>query len=212
MASNQERQTNPMLVPGRRLPKQRRSKETVRLIMEATIDLIEVEGFASLTMQKIAETAGINVAAVYSYFPNKHQVVSELNNRLVQERYVIRDQDYEGILQKDADWADAYAESLRGLARMLDEQRGNAALTRAMYASPPLWELHRKNHERVEQRMMDFLDKVDPGYAKGNKVRAKVLASVISTVLELSQTEKDVDAGKMLDELVKLVRNYLKSC
>ncbi|MDF2372956.1 MAG: TetR/AcrR family transcriptional regulator [Rhizobiaceae bacterium] len=180
--------------------------------MEATIDLIEVEGFASLTMQKIAETAGINVAAVYSYFPNKHQVVSELNNRLVQERYVIRNQDYEGILQKDADWADAYAESLRGLARMLDEQRGNAALTRAMYASPPLWELHRKNHERVEQRMMDFLDKVDPGYAKGNKVRAKVLASVISTVLELSQTEKDVDAGKMLDELVKLVRNYLKSC
>ena len=59
--------------------------------------------------------------------------------------------------------------------------------------------------------MMHFLDKVDPDYAKGNKVRAKVLASVIASVLELSQTEKDVDAGKMLDELVKLVRNYLKS-
>lgn len=212
MASNQERQTNPMLVPGRRLPKQRRSKETVRLIMEATIDLIEAEGFVSLTMQKISETAGINVAAVYSYFPNKHQVVSELNSRLVQERHVIREQDFERIVQQDADWADAYAESLRGLARMLDEQRGYAALTRAMYASPPLWELHRKNQELVEHRMKHFLDKVDPDYVKGNKVRAKVLASVISSVLELSQTEKDVDAGKMLDELVKLVRNYLKSC
>tara|TARA_R110000751_G_scaffold234229_1_gene335334 strand:+ start:29584 stop:30222 length:639 start_codon:yes stop_codon:yes gene_type:complete len=211
MASNQEKQTDPLLAPGRRSPRQSRSKETVRLIMEATIDVIETEGFVGLTMQKIAKAAGINVAAVYSYFPNKHQVVGELNNRLVEERRAIRDKEYERIIQCGAQWADAYADSLRGLAKLLEEQRGYAALNRAMYASPSLLELQRKNNEVAEQRMAGLLDRVNPGHSQRNRARAKTLAAVILSVLQLSQTEKDIDASKMLEELVKLVRNYLKS-
>ena len=153
MASSQDQKSNPLLVPGRRLPKQRRSRETVRQILEATVDMLEEEGFSGVTMQKIADRAGINVAAVYSYFPNKYQVIAELSRRLVAERDEIRRRQFDELLLDEGDWVEKFSESLRDLAKLRTEQRGSAAVMSALRSTPVLWELSQEALETVDERL-----------------------------------------------------------
>lgn len=57
---------------------QGRSRQTVHNILEASEQLISTEGLGALTTNKIAERAGVNIASVYQYFPNKEAIVNTL--------------------------------------------------------------------------------------------------------------------------------------
>ncbi len=62
----------------RKRPKQSRSAELVRAIREACLQILEQEGADRLTTQRIADVAGVNIASVYQYFPNKEAVLAEV--------------------------------------------------------------------------------------------------------------------------------------
>lgn len=62
----------------RKRPQQRRSVQLVRAIREACIRILEEEGADRLTTQRIADVAGVNIASVYQYFPNKEAVLAEV--------------------------------------------------------------------------------------------------------------------------------------
>ena len=55
----------------RKQPVQQRAKQRVERILDATAELLEGIGFDSITTNLIAERAGVDVASVYQYFPNK---------------------------------------------------------------------------------------------------------------------------------------------
>lgn len=60
----------------RKLPKQSRSLLLVKAIQEACLQILEKEGPDKLTTQRIADVAGINIASLYQYFPNKEAVLA----------------------------------------------------------------------------------------------------------------------------------------
>lgn len=62
----------------RRAPAQRRSRERVRQILDASAGLLEDGGYEALTTAAIAERAGISVASIYQFFPNVEAVVLTL--------------------------------------------------------------------------------------------------------------------------------------
>lgn len=62
----------------RKLPKQSRSLMLVRAIQEACLKILEEEGPDKLTTQRIADVAGVNIASVYQYFPNKEAVLAQV--------------------------------------------------------------------------------------------------------------------------------------
>jgi AcrR family transcriptional regulator len=62
----------------RRKPKQDRSRATSDFILQAALELISQDGYANLTTNNIAERAGVNIASLYRYFPNKEAVVTTL--------------------------------------------------------------------------------------------------------------------------------------
>lgn len=62
----------------RRAPRQTRSREKVELILEATLQILDQDGLAALTTNRIAEVAGISIGTLYQYFVNKQQVLDEL--------------------------------------------------------------------------------------------------------------------------------------
>ena len=55
----------------RRRPTARRARRTVGRILDATAALLDEVGFDAITTNLIAERAGVNVASLYKYFPNK---------------------------------------------------------------------------------------------------------------------------------------------
>lgn len=57
-------------------PRQRRSRDMVHAILDATIMVIEGEGPEAFTTNRVAEVAGISVGSLYQYFANKEMLLS----------------------------------------------------------------------------------------------------------------------------------------
>ena len=62
----------------RKRPKQARSLLLVKAIQAACLRILEQEGPDRLTTQRIADVAGINIASLYQYFPNKEAVLADV--------------------------------------------------------------------------------------------------------------------------------------
>jgi AcrR family transcriptional regulator len=65
-------------------PKQSRAKATVEAILEATARVLASEGYERATTNRIACVAGVNIASLYQYFPNKDALVAALIDRHLQ--------------------------------------------------------------------------------------------------------------------------------
>jgi AcrR family transcriptional regulator len=60
-----------------RPPGRPRSERARRAILQAANELLEGEGFAAVTVEAIAERAGVSKATVYRWWPNKAAVVMD---------------------------------------------------------------------------------------------------------------------------------------
>ena len=63
--------------PGPRPSGRPRSERARRAILKAANELLESEGFVAVTMEAIAERAGVSKATVYRWWPNKAAVVMD---------------------------------------------------------------------------------------------------------------------------------------
>lgn len=61
--------------PERRKPSQARAEQTVRAIFEATAHVLNEQGEAALTTNRIAERAGVSIGTLYQYFDSKEAIV-----------------------------------------------------------------------------------------------------------------------------------------
>ncbi|CAB3752899.1 TetR/AcrR family transcriptional regulator [Paraburkholderia solisilvae] len=62
----------------RRRPKQARASFALDSILEAAARTLEVHGKSGLTTQRVADTAGFSIGALYQYFPNKEGLIEAL--------------------------------------------------------------------------------------------------------------------------------------
>jgi AcrR family transcriptional regulator len=94
----------------RKSPKQQRSAETVRVILEGAARVLERGGLAGYTTNAVAECAGVSIGSLYQYFPGKEALTAAL---ILQET---------SMLLKDA-------------ATALQEPTGHASLDRLIIAA-----------------------------------------------------------------------------
>lgn len=69
----------------RKIPKQKRSREMVESLIEATARCIVEDGLDALSTNRVAERAGVSVGSLYQYFPDKEALVSALLDRCVHD-------------------------------------------------------------------------------------------------------------------------------
>ncbi len=74
----------PRLTP-RKLPQQRRSRELVDAIFEATRRVLVKEGFAELKVAVVSKVAGVSPGSLYQYFPSKESLVVALHRAHVED-------------------------------------------------------------------------------------------------------------------------------
>lgn len=121
----------------RRRPRQRRSRERVERILDATAELVERGGIDALTTNAIAAQSGINVASLYQFFPNKYAVVAALAARTAeQQRETMLG--YAASVADQGDWRRLVEGVVDALVERMRTQRGLAALRRAVQSVPEL--------------------------------------------------------------------------
>jgi AcrR family transcriptional regulator len=69
----------------RKRPLQARSTVTVDAILQAATYILVKDGWDRFTTNRVAERAGVNIASLYQYFPNKESIVVELQRRHVEK-------------------------------------------------------------------------------------------------------------------------------
>ncbi|WP_353193840.1 TetR/AcrR family transcriptional regulator, partial [Pandoraea pnomenusa] len=94
----------------RKRPMQARAQHTVETIFEATAQVLDEEGEAALTTNRIARKAGFSIGTLYQYFPTKEaillamiarerrRVMDELNERIA--RAAERGDDPERVIRE----------------------------------------------------------------------------------------------------------------
>lgn len=75
-------------VKPRKSPLQERSRDTLKAILEGAAQVLEREGYAGATTDRIAERAGVSVGSVYQYFPNKDAILLALTQCHVLETWL----------------------------------------------------------------------------------------------------------------------------
>lgn len=63
------------LDPERRSPRQARARATIAAILEASARILEERGLEGFTTNHVAERAGVGIATLYQYFPDKDAIV-----------------------------------------------------------------------------------------------------------------------------------------
>ena len=75
----------------RKTPLQKRSAETVAVILEAAARILEQNGFEDFNTNAIAERAGVSIGSLYQYFRSKDALLSGLIEREVAPLLAIGD-------------------------------------------------------------------------------------------------------------------------
>jgi AcrR family transcriptional regulator len=65
----------------RKQPQQARAQETVRAILEATVQILDREGLDAATTTRIAEVAGVSIGSLYQYFSHRDAILNALQDR-----------------------------------------------------------------------------------------------------------------------------------
>ncbi len=67
--------------PARRRAKQERARQTIAVVLEAAARVLQSEGYARATTNRIAAVAGVSVGTIYQYFADKDQIFDALIRR-----------------------------------------------------------------------------------------------------------------------------------
>ena len=71
--------------PRRRIPKQARARERVGRILDAARAELEAQPVAEITIEGIAERAGVPVGSVYQYFSSKNALLLAVAETVMDE-------------------------------------------------------------------------------------------------------------------------------
>ena len=69
----------------RKQPRQKRSRQLVASLVDATARVMAQQGLDNVTTNHIAEAAGVSVGSLYQYFPDKEALIEALLERLVSD-------------------------------------------------------------------------------------------------------------------------------
>jgi len=182
----------------------------VDAILQATTYILGRDGYAGLTTNRVAERAGVNIASLYQFFPNKAALVAELQRRHVQESRAAADAAIAGA--PDGSIEDVVTSLVRSsvashavnpvLHRIFaEEMPGHWTRDPAGRYTPDPAKAQLEARLRQQGRKPDDAERI-----------AWMLRAVSRTIVHDAIYERpdDVKSGVLSDDLVKMLCSYLR--
>ena len=190
-----------------RVPTQTRAKETVERILAAADEHLTSDGISGFTTNAIAARAGVNIATLYSYFPDKAAILQELLLRADNERLSAVETVMTGLAE--ADWRQSLSDAIDAMVRFRTANPGASALRRAALGSADLRALDKEGNRRVAATMARSMR------ARNGALTAREADRICEVAVETSIAVLDdaCDGGRVdrrkVEELKTLLAAYL---
>jgi AcrR family transcriptional regulator len=191
----------------RKQPRQQRSAATVAAIIQAAAYIFRKRGYAATTTNAIAERAGVNIASLYQYFPNKEAILGALLRRHA-------DQANQAVTQVMAEHRG------KGLAANV---RAIAKSVQAIHAIEP--ELHeiftvdatRLGFQPFALEHEPVFEQARAQFIRESKLRDPALALwIVETCVRaafhqaFAERREQANSDLLVDEIVRLIVPFLK--
>jgi AcrR family transcriptional regulator len=200
-----------MVPRARKQPQQARAQETVRAILEATVQILDREGLDAATTTRIAEVAGVSIGSLYQYFSHRDAILSALQDREFERTLHLMER-----VLADANLHEEPEKTVRAVLQGLAELYMAAPGLHRVLAIEGLRVARAERVHafdlRVIQVVRHFLAATDARVLRRNIEAAAFLVyqSVRATMLAyLLERPAGLDAEKLIEELTHLVTGYL---
>lgn len=191
-------------------PKQRRARETVAKIRAAARTIVLSAGFEALNTNAIATEAGVNVATIYNYFPDKYAVLVDAFMEHEKIRTDLLAEHLSAVTQTTdiAVWTDR---TITMLAEIRAEDPYQVALRNAMTAVPHLADLDRESMAEIGRGLTEAIHRWRP--AADSLVIERVARFTVTLVTRIldSAFESGSADWEMVSELRSILPPYLSS-
>jgi AcrR family transcriptional regulator len=204
--------TNKKMVP-RKLPSQKRSKDKIQRILDATIRLLEDSGIEGLTTNHIAREAKISVASLYQYFPNKQAILYTIYQQWLSWTIQKLDE-VENKYFMVTGWHEFFDKLIvETIENTLYSCRAESQLIKAMQSSRDLEKLDNLHGNEIADRMVRYFK----GYgSKWEEKKLKKLGILLFRMTDLvynaSNTPTVEDRKLQLEWNRKMAQTLLKEC
>ena len=188
----------------RKMPRQGRSAETVRAIIEATARILEQSGLSAFTTNAVAEKAGVSIGSLYQYFPGKEALIGAL---IVRETSLL-------IAECDAIVAGANGrQALQGvIASAVDHQLRRPALARLLdleEARLPFDEDTQRVTRRLHSILLSILARTDLPQQRDPDVAAQDVLAIIKGMVDAAGERGERDRDALGSRVGRAVYGYL---
>jgi AcrR family transcriptional regulator len=192
----------------RRAPLQSRGQATFDHILDATSRLLDELGLEGVNTNAIAKAAGVNIATLYQYFPNKRAVLLALFQRQAERRVGTAQSLLAGI-GRTADWPARIEAFVDGMARLRAELPGTAALMQAMRVDPELREYNLRVGDAASATLAEELLAAGRLSREDARIVARCMLEVNATLIDVWQQAFGGRNARLLGELKRLHSRYL---
>jgi AcrR family transcriptional regulator len=193
----------------RAVPKQARAAATFDRILQAAVDVLVNKGLQGFNTNIVAEVAGVNVATVYHYFPDKNSILREMfeRNEAVRVDFFV---EHLALLPTTPDLEGWTTTTIETLLRFRRQEPAGTLLRRAWRALPELTELEdRRNAALVSAVQSAFQIRFPHQTPARLKVAAQVMLTSSISVLDQCADQPRTHA-MVTRELVAMLVGYLE--
>ena len=191
----------------RKQARQARARATRDAIVQAAAHILEEDGNARLTTNRVAERAGVSIGSLYQYYPNKEAILADL----------IRDK---------------RAHLLAGMQQAVAEARGAPAddALRALIRAAMVWQVERpalsREVEHLAQRLsleaetetlsremaglvLEVAQRIAPAVGE---TEARDAVAIVKGLIAAALQDGDPGGEALVDRAVRAARGYLREC
>ena len=193
----------------RKQPRQARSRDTVDAILQASAYILKKRGFDAMTTNEVAERAGVNIASLYQYFPNKQAILAALMQRHVE--------DARAALAATLERTAPFGSAARGVRAMIEATAAAHAVDPELHEIFTVWgpklgfeAVHTATDAALAEASRTWVESMR-GRIPDPELAQWVARTAIHAVFHVAFLErKDVAySSRLVDELVRLIAPYL---
>ena len=190
-------------------PNRAKGEETAARILEATGMLLETQGYDALNTNRIAQAAGINIATLYKYYPNKQSILIAMTKRNRGDWLEAAGQSVASV-GAGADWRTTLEAFMDFAAKRRNNQPGGKAMRLAMRISPELQPFDREETEVTASFLSKLL--VERGGLERTYADqvARVAVEIGTSILDLSLFDQSPGDEVFLAEAKAAICRYLE--